>query len=67
MPVMGGVEATKIIRSRDSTYAEIPIVAFTAHAVEGVREECINSGMNEYLSKPIDYDELFSVIRDITN
>ncbi len=67
MPVMDGVEATKIIRSCDSTYAQIPIVAFTAHAVEGVRETCIDSGMNEYLSKPIDYDELFSVIRDVTS
>ncbi|MCL6559449.1 MAG: response regulator, partial [Firmicutes bacterium] len=61
MPVMGGYEATRLIRA-DARYAALPIVAMTAHAVQGAREDCLGAGMNDYVSKPIDPDQLFSVL-----
>jgi signal transduction histidine kinase/PleD family two-component response regulator len=55
MPVMGGFEATKRIRDKQSDVInhEIPIIALTANAMDGDRERCIESGMNDYLSKPV--------------
>ena len=56
MPVMDGFVTTRNIRKGDAGdhYRDIPIVAMTANAMEGDRERCINAGMNDYLSKPID-------------
>ncbi|MEZ4754536.1 MAG: ATP-binding protein [Bdellovibrionota bacterium] len=62
MPVMGGVEATLKIRSSDKKWSQIPIVAVTAHAMHGHKEEFLESGMNDYVSKPINRQELFRVI-----
>ncbi|MBF0482122.1 MAG: PAS domain S-box protein [Desulfovibrionaceae bacterium] len=64
MPEMDGDEATRIIRgSRSGAFdPDIPIVAMTAHALKGDRERFLASGMNAYLSKPVDMDELFLVI-----
>jgi len=55
MPEMDGLEATRQIRSRK---IDTKILAMTAHAMEGDREECLDAGMNDYLSKPIRLDEL---------
>lgn len=56
MPVMDGFTATKNIRNGDAGdhYRDIPIVAMTANAMQGDREKCIDSGMNDYLTKPIE-------------
>lgn len=59
MPVMDGFEATKIIRQMtDSKKSKIPIVALTANAMKDDDEKCIQAGMNDYISKPIDNEIL---------
>lgn len=61
MPVMDGFEATRTIRS-ESRQHDIPVVALTANAMEGDRELCIASGMDDYLSKPVNQSELQQAI-----
>lgn len=62
MPVMDGCEAIEIIRFMPQ-FAELPIVALTAKAMQGDREECVESGASEYVTKPVDIEHLFSVLR----
>ncbi len=62
MPVMDGLSATAEIR-RWPAYASLPIVAMTANAMEQDRERCLAAGMNDYVAKPIDPDELLRVLR----
>ena len=58
MPVMDGFEATKIIRNAKSSIRKVPIIAVTANSTTLDRERCIESGMDDYIPKPIDLDEL---------
>ncbi|MFT5152900.1 MAG: CheY-like chemotaxis protein/anti-sigma regulatory factor (Ser/Thr protein kinase), partial [Planctomycetota bacterium] len=63
MPEMSGLEATKCIRELDDkAIASTPILAVTANAMRGSREECIEAGMNDFVSKPIDIRELVAKI-----
>jgi two-component system sensor histidine kinase/response regulator len=69
MPEMGGFEATKAIRemkdpetSARHPAASLPIIAMTAHALAGDREKCLEGGMNDHVTKPINPDELFGAL-----
>jgi two-component system sensor histidine kinase/response regulator len=62
MPVMDGLQATEKIRSRRAC-ANLPIVAMTANAMQQDRDRCIASGMNDFLAKPIEVEELWTVLR----
>ena len=61
MPVMDGYEATRHIRKMEE-FAEIPIVAMTAHAMASDRDRCLKSGMNDYISKPIVPEDLTALL-----
>lgn len=64
MPVMDGFNATKLIRHWEdsSPKQRTPIIAFTANAMHGSKEQCIAAGMDDFLSKPIDENELSRVL-----
>ena len=62
LPVVDGWEATRRIRS-DAELADVPIIALTAHAMQGDEERTRACGCDDYLSKPIDEDLLFAKIR----
>ncbi len=62
MPIMGGFEATRQIRASEAGKSHIPIIAMTAHAMKGDRERCIEAGMDDYISKPIDKRSLFTTV-----
>ncbi len=65
MPKMSGFEASEAIRLREEvTGRHLPIVALTAHAMQGDRERCLASGMDGYLTKPIDVDQLVATIEE---
>jgi two-component system sensor histidine kinase/response regulator len=67
MPDLDGIGATLAIRGRENRSGEhIPIIAMTAHAMEGDREKCLNAGMDGYIAKPMKVKELYRVmgIRD---
>lgn len=61
MPDMDGLTATEIIR-RTIPLDKLPIIAMTGNAISGVRDEVLNAGMNDYITKPIDIDNMFRTI-----
>ena len=62
MPVMNGLEATRVIRSSGRSDSSIPIIAMTANAYEEDKKECIEAGMNEHIAKPLEESELMAAI-----
>jgi len=63
MPEMGGLEAARVIRDQEGQGARrLPLIALTAHAMHGDRARCLEAGMDGYLSKPIDVDELIATV-----
>jgi PAS domain S-box-containing protein len=67
MPVLDGVAATQAIRAKEQQNQEqrIPIVALTAHAMAGDQEKFLEAGMDAYLAKPVEVDELFGVLDEL--
>ncbi|RIK47113.1 MAG: hybrid sensor histidine kinase/response regulator, partial [Chloroflexi bacterium] len=65
MPELDGIEATRRIRQDSRLEPQPYIVAMTAHAMEGDREQCLRSGMNDYVSKPVRLESLSFVLQRV--
>jgi CheY-like chemotaxis protein len=62
MPEMDGYETMEVIRA-NSRFRRLPIIALTAKAMKGDREKCLDAGASDYLAKPVNTDQLLSVLR----
>jgi CheY-like chemotaxis protein len=66
MPEMDGFDATRLIREGEkASGTHMPIIALTAHAMQGDKERCLACGMDGYVSKPINLEELFAAIENV--
>jgi CheY-like chemotaxis protein len=66
MPEMDGLEATAAIRERErKTGGRIPVIAMTAHAMKGDRERFLEAGMDGYIAKPIDIEQLYEAVEKV--
>jgi CheY-like chemotaxis protein len=63
MPELDGYAATREIRSRERHGRQVKIVAMTAEVMEGTRELCIEAGMDDYISKPVQRDQMIEALR----
>lgn len=64
MPELDGVETTRIIRRFHTEYNDVPIIALTANAVDGVKDMFLQEGMNDFVAKPIEFRTLISKVRE---
>jgi signal transduction histidine kinase/CheY-like chemotaxis protein len=63
MPEMDGYDATRLIRLQEGQGRRLPIVAITAHAMEGAREKCLAAGMDDFITKPVKSENLASMLK----
>lgn len=61
MPIMDGYEATKQIRKIEK-FKDLPIIAMTANAMQGDKQKCIDAGMDDYISKPLDFNRFYETL-----
>lgn len=66
MPKLDGFETTRKLRSLEMGDDRVPIIATTANVLPGVREKCLDAGMDEFLTKPIRPKDLFSAVEKLT-
>jgi PAS domain S-box-containing protein len=62
MPVMDGFQAVKKIRALKGKVSQLPVIAMTAHALKGDRQKCLEAGMDDYIAKPVHFQELAHII-----
>ena len=67
MPIMDGIETTRLIRENEGTLRHTPIIALTAFALQGDRERFLSKGMDEYISKPIVRSQLLEALDRVSN
>ena len=64
MPLMDGLEVTRLIRAMVGRSSQVPIIAMTANAANSARDACLSAGMNGFVSKPFDPDAFLTVVAD---
>ena len=62
MPEMDGLEATKILRAKEGVNRDTPIIALTAHVLKEIREQCVEAGMTNFLTKPVSKEKLLETL-----
>ena len=68
MPDMDGLEATAAIREQERLDGgHIPIIAMTAHAIKGFSQQCLEAGMDDYITKPIKPQEMFRIVESLAS
>jgi len=67
MPVMNGIDSARSIRKLEGELSKIPIIAMTAHSLQGEMQNCFDAGMNGYVAKPFKPENLFSTIFFVIN
>ena len=66
MPEMDGLEATREIRKLENDSSQTPIIAMTAHALSEIHDQCLEAGMDDYVTKPLEPERLLEILCRLT-